>query len=70
MIVVQQPCRIQTPDLMEPAHFVQILDDVDIELRAILVEFPKDPDFQLHALDVQAWSASRSSLRPPIKPCL
>lgn len=33
---------------------VQILDDVDIPLWGILIDFPKEPDFQLDSSDIQA----------------
>ena len=41
---------------------VQILDDVDIPLWGILIDFPKEPDFQLDSSDIQA-------LRIPADPC-
>ena len=32
---------------------VQILDDVDIPLWGILIDFPKEPDFRLDSTDIQ-----------------
>jgi len=42
----------------DPAFFVtvpiEILNDVDIDVAGILIDFPKQPDFQLDAVDIQA----------------
>jgi len=47
----------QYDDFFDVTVPVEILDDVDIDLWGILIDFPKDPDFQLHALDVQVSAA-------------
>ncbi|CAE7167729.1 unnamed protein product [Symbiodinium necroappetens] len=47
----------QYDDFFDVTVPVEILDDVDIDLWGILIDFPKDPDFQLHALDVQVSTA-------------
>ena len=41
----------------------QILNDVDIDVAGILIDFPKQPDFQLDAVDIQAaWKVSLYNL--------
>mmetsp|Transcript_53527 Transcript_53527/g.119904 ORF Transcript_53527/g.119904 Transcript_53527/m.119904 type:complete len:330 (-) Transcript_53527:138-1127(-) len=43
---------------------VEILDDIDIDVWGILIEFPKDPDFQLHAADIQVSTAFGIGIYP------
>ena len=33
---------------------IEILDDVDIDIWGILIDFPKEPDFLLDSSDIQA----------------
>lgn len=41
---------------------IEILDDVDIPLWGILIDFPKEPDFQLDSTDIQASRSFGESL--------
>lgn len=41
---------------------IEILDDVDIPLWGILIDFPKEPDFQLDSSDIQASRSFGESL--------